>query len=83
MVPGQPGVLLKLLSPRRYFDPAYLLQVGGELYGGVLRLRHDLLHLHAGAIRRPSRRGYLYQLLAMGAGRAGTGCTGCRRRLWC
>jgi poly(3-hydroxyalkanoate) depolymerase len=65
MVPGQPAVLLKLLSPRRYFDPAYLLQVGGELYGGVLRLERDLLHLHANAMRRPSRRGYLYQLLAV------------------
>ena len=65
MVPGQPGVLLKLLSPRRYFDPAYLLQVGGELYGGVLRLERDVLHLHSRAMRRPSRRGYLYQLLAV------------------
>ena len=65
MVPGRPSVLLKLLSPRRYFDPAYLLQVGGELYGGILRLERDLLKLHAGAMRRPSRRGYLYQLLAV------------------
>jgi poly(3-hydroxyalkanoate) depolymerase len=65
MVPGPPGVLLKLLSPRRYFDPVYLLQVGGELYGGALRLERDLLHLHSRAMRRPSRRGYLYQLLAV------------------
>jgi poly(3-hydroxyoctanoate) depolymerase len=65
MVPGQPGVLMKLLSPRRYFDPAYLLQVGGELYGGILRLERDLLQVHASAMRRPSRRGYLYQMLAV------------------
>jgi len=65
MVPGQPGVLLKLLSPRRYLDPAYLLQVGGQLYGGILRLERDLLQVHASAMRAPSHRGYLYQLLAV------------------
>jgi poly(3-hydroxyalkanoate) depolymerase len=65
MVPGQPGVLLKLLSPRRYLDPTYLMQVGGQLYGGLLRLERDLLEVHASAMRGPSRRGYLYQLLAM------------------
>lgn len=65
MVPGQPGVLIKLLSPRRYLDPAYLLQVGGQLYGGVLRLERDLLQVHADAMRAPSHRGYLYQLLAV------------------
>jgi len=65
MVPGQPGVLLKLLSPRRYLDPGYLMQIGGRLYGGVLRLDHDLLQVHAAAMRGPSHRGYLYQLLAV------------------
>ena len=65
MVPGQPGVLAKMLSPKRYLDPAYLLQVGGELYGGILRLERDLLQVHADALRSPSRRGYLYQLMAL------------------
>ena len=67
MVPGQPGVLMKLLSPRRYFDPGYLLQVGGQLYGGILRLERDLLQVHAAAMRAPSHHGYLYQLLAIWA----------------
>ncbi len=65
MVPGRPGALLKLLSPRRHLDPAYLMRVGGDLYGGILRLERDLLQLHASAMRPPSRRGYLYQLLAV------------------
>ena len=65
MVPGRPGALLKLLSPRRHLDPGYLLRVGGALYGGILRLERDLLQLHASAMRPPSRRGYLYQLLAV------------------
>jgi len=65
MVPGHPAVLMKLLSPRRYLDPTHLLKIGGELYGGILRLERDLLHLHAESMRSPSRRGYLYQLLAV------------------
>ena len=65
MVPGRPSVLLKLLSPRRYIDPAFLLRAGGQLYGGVLRVEHDLLRVHARAMRGPSQRGYLYQLLAI------------------
>jgi poly(3-hydroxyalkanoate) depolymerase len=64
MVPGQPAVLMKLLSPRRYLDPTYLLQIGGQLYGGILRLERELLQVHATAMRAPSHRGYLYQLLA-------------------
>jgi poly(3-hydroxyalkanoate) depolymerase len=64
MVPGQPAVLRRLLSPRRYLDPAHLLEVGGQLYGGVLRTERELLRLHAEALRSPSRLGYLFQLLA-------------------
>ncbi|RZL94239.1 MAG: poly(3-hydroxyalkanoate) depolymerase, partial [Variovorax sp.] len=65
MVPGRPKVLLRMASPRRYLDPAYLMRVGGELYGGALRVKRDLLQMHALALRAPSRHGYLYQLLAM------------------
>jgi poly(3-hydroxyalkanoate) depolymerase len=64
MVPGQPAVIRRLLSPRRYLDPAHLLEVGGQLYGGVLRTERELLRVHAEALRSPSRLGYLYQLLA-------------------
>ena len=64
MVPGNLAVLLRLLSPRRYLDPAYLMRVGGKLYGGMLRTEHELLRVHSHALRGPSQRGYLYQLLA-------------------
>lgn len=64
MVPGRPAVLLKMLSPRRYLDPSYLVRIGGELYGGALRFERDLLEMHAQAMREPSRLGYLYQLVA-------------------
>jgi pimeloyl-ACP methyl ester carboxylesterase len=64
MLPGQPAVLRKLLTPRRYFDPAHLIEIGGELYGGALRTERELLRVHAYALRSPSHLGYLYQLLA-------------------
>jgi poly(3-hydroxyoctanoate) depolymerase len=65
MVPGEPKVLLKMLSPRRFLDPGYLMQVGGQLYGGILRFERELLQVHAAGMRAPSHRGYLYQLLAL------------------
>lgn len=68
MVPGSPAVLRKMITPRRWRDPAYAMQVAAELYGGRLRdepeLAGALLHDHA---RVGSRRGYVLQLLA-GAG---------------
>lgn len=64
MVPGKLSVLLKLVSPRRYRDPAFLDAVGGSLYGGGYRKDPELLHEHARHVRPPKGRGYLYQLLA-------------------
>jgi len=77
-VPGQPGVQLKLLSPRRHLDPFHRMQIGGQLDGGILQLGRDLLQLHATTMRSPSHRGYLYPLPALwgcGAGQAFTSCT--------
>jgi poly(3-hydroxyalkanoate) depolymerase len=64
MVPGRLSVLMKLVSPRRYADPDYLRKVGPELYGGSYRHNPELISKHGLAIRPPSGRGYLYQLLA-------------------
>jgi poly(3-hydroxyalkanoate) depolymerase len=64
MVPGKLGVISKLVSPRRYVDPAYLAGVGGQLYGGAYRHDAELLSSHASHIHPPRGLGYLYQLLA-------------------
>lgn len=64
MVPGRPSVLAKLISPRRYRDPAFMDAVGGALYGGRYRTDRALLQEHGRHIRPPKGRGYLYQLLA-------------------
>lgn len=64
MVPARLSVLSKLIGPRRYTDPAYLQQVGPEIYGGAYRRDPDLLKDHARHIQPPRGRGYLYQLMA-------------------
>jgi len=64
MIPARLSVLSKLLSPRRYRDPDYLLRVGPSLYGGAFRRRPELLQDHARHIAPPRGRSYAYQLLA-------------------
>ncbi|WP_168789570.1 poly(3-hydroxyalkanoate) depolymerase [Paraburkholderia aromaticivorans] len=64
MVPAKLSVLSKLIGPRRYTDPAYLQEVGAEIYGGAYRRDPSLLRNHARHIQAPRGRGYLYQLLA-------------------
>ncbi len=48
MVPGNPRVLLRMLSRRRHRDPGYVARIAGELYGGSARdnpiVARDLLH---------------------------------------
>ncbi|MGJ7512598.1 poly(3-hydroxyalkanoate) depolymerase [Variovorax sp. GT1P44] len=64
MVPGKLGVISKLASPRRYWDPAYLNRLGGDNYGGDYRRDAQLLARHSSRILPPRGRGYMYQLLA-------------------
>jgi poly(3-hydroxyalkanoate) depolymerase len=64
MVPGDPRVLSKLATPRRYTDPDYMLAVGPDIYGGQLRSDRRGLEEHVAALRTGSSRGYLFQLLA-------------------
>ncbi|MCA0157593.1 poly(3-hydroxyalkanoate) depolymerase [Tsukamurella sp. M9C] len=65
MVPGNPLVLARMVTPRRFKDPEYGAQIAGELYGGSVREDGQevadlfIRQLHAG-----SKMGYLHQLLA-------------------
>ncbi len=65
MVPGDPRVLVRMTTPRRYADPDYMLKVGPDIYGGTLRVDRRKLIEHATAMRVTTPRGYLYQLLAI------------------
>jgi poly(3-hydroxyalkanoate) depolymerase len=65
MVPANPRVLAKMLTPRRHRDPEYARSIAGEIYGGTMRADPDRAArvLHS-ASRLGPRRGYYYQLAA-------------------
>ncbi len=63
MVPARPAVLAKMVTPRRYQDPAYIVQIAGEIYGGKVRTQPKLALEFAGTARLGSALGYFYQLL--------------------
>ncbi len=65
MVPGRPSVLLKMVTPRRYSDPAHMASIASELYGGRIRDDPSLIKGHAGAMQAGGSVGYYWQLLGI------------------
>ena len=65
MVPGRPSVLSKMLTVRRYRDPAYAKAIAPVLYGGLMRRQPDgVRHVVNEQERLGSPLGYALQLLA-------------------
>ena len=64
MVPGSPAALSKMVDPRRYVDAAFMEKHFATLYGDALGKTAGKSS-HIGRLTPPSRRGYLYQLIAM------------------
>ena len=64
MVPAQPSVLLKMLTPRRYLDREHALQTAGDVYGGVFRRDPAAVIETLEHVRFSSRGGYYMQLAA-------------------
>jgi poly(3-hydroxyoctanoate) depolymerase len=64
MVPGKLSALIRMASPRRYKDADYLMRVAGNIYGGAIRTRPDLVRSHLRHIRWASDYGYYLQLAA-------------------
>jgi poly(3-hydroxyalkanoate) depolymerase len=65
MIPANPLVLRKMITPRRYRDPGYAASIAAQLYGGRARTEPETVkHLLHDQSRPGSRRGYLLQLLA-------------------
>jgi poly(3-hydroxyalkanoate) depolymerase len=64
MVPGRLTVLLKMATPRRYKDPAYMRRIAGDIYGGVLREAPEWVGEHLRHVRWSSDYGYYLQLFA-------------------
>ncbi|MGJ7506321.1 poly(3-hydroxyalkanoate) depolymerase [Variovorax sp. GT1P44] len=65
MVPGRPGVLWKMISPRRYTDRGYMRRVAPDIYGGKLRRSPQAIEHFTRHARGGHPRGYRYQMLAM------------------
>jgi len=65
MVPGTLSAVLKLATPRRYFDKDYMRKSAPEIYGGDFKKDPSLIGRHAAAMSGARGLGYLYQLLAM------------------
>jgi poly(3-hydroxyalkanoate) depolymerase len=63
-VPGRLDVLVKMLSPRRYFEPSYMESIAPILYGGSFQETPELAHVYAQMIRAPHSLGYYGQMLA-------------------
>jgi len=64
MVPGKLTALIKMATPQRYKDPAYMQRIAGDFYGGVLRGAPELAGRHLRHVRWSSDYGYYLQLLA-------------------
>jgi poly(3-hydroxyalkanoate) depolymerase len=64
MVPGNPLVLLRMLTPRRYVDKQHAQRVAGSIYGGAFRRQPELVERTLAHVRFSSRGGYYLQLLA-------------------
>jgi poly(3-hydroxyalkanoate) depolymerase len=65
MVPGNPRSVLKLATPRRYWDKDYMRRSAPDIYGGAFKEDPSLIGRHADAMSGARGLGYLYQLLAM------------------
>ena len=61
MMPGKISALSKMIDPRRYIDPDYMLKNFKTLYGGV----DSDADAHVEKITPPTKMGYFYQLAAM------------------
>src|SRR4029077_7774384 len=64
MVPGKLAVHLKMASPRRYRDPAYMGRIAGDIYGGRMRNSPELVQKHMRHVGGSSHYGYYLQLMA-------------------
>src|SRR5262245_29598188 len=64
MVPGRPSALSKMITPKRYLSPNYMLKAAGDIYGGEARRDPKIMSAHASRIIPPQFMGYLYQLIA-------------------
>lgn len=76
MMPARPAVLARMITPRRYHDPAYLGEFAADLYGGTARSEPDRVAALMHASNRQARGGAT--CTSSPPGRAGPACRSCR-----
>lgn len=64
-IPGSLRTAWRLSTPRRFHDPEYRRRIAGEVYGGSARHSEEIVSDLDGRYGAVSRRGYLYQQLAL------------------
>jgi poly(3-hydroxyalkanoate) depolymerase len=64
MVPGNPSVLAKMVTPRRYQDPVYMSEIAPDIYGGDLRSNPEFVRQMAHAMHSNKPLSYFYQMMA-------------------
>jgi len=64
MVPANPRVLFKIVTPRRYIDGSHAAKIAGDVYGGAFRRDPDLVSRTFRHVRFSSKGGYYLQLAA-------------------
>jgi len=62
--PGRPSVLAKMATPRRYQDPAYMVEIAPDIYGGDLQSNPEFVRHLAHATHASEPMSYVYQLMA-------------------
>jgi poly(3-hydroxyalkanoate) depolymerase len=65
MAPGRPQAILRMATPRRYWDKTYVRKIAPDIYGGAFKKDPSLIGRHSDAMHGARGMGYLYQLLAM------------------
>jgi poly(3-hydroxyalkanoate) depolymerase len=65
MIPGRLTAMLRIATPRRYWDPSYMTRIAADIYGGAFRTDPSLINRHAKAMAGAPGIGYVFQLLAM------------------
>ncbi|WP_199699093.1 alpha/beta fold hydrolase [Oleomonas cavernae] len=65
MVPGSLSTMLKLVTPRRYYDRDYLRRNAAKIYGGAFGRDLGLVDQHFQGMTGTGGLGYALQLLAM------------------
>jgi poly(3-hydroxyalkanoate) depolymerase len=64
MVPGRPSVLMQMATPQRFMDPAHMMDITPDLYGGDLESNPKFVHQMAHAMQSDELLGYFYQMMA-------------------